>query len=141
MLDTPRVGNLMVVDDDETTHFLYKRIIKRSNLVDDVVFYAWAEDALAHLRRTDTLDIQMILLDINMPRMNGFEFLEAANKEFGGGQIGAAVVVLTTSLNPTDEARAKSFDLVKGYLEKPLTLEQIDLLSDIVHRSQTHKRV
>lgn len=135
MIDTPRVGNLMVIDDDETDHFLYQRVIKRSNLVDETVFFTLAEDALAFLRRADRLDIRVILLDINMPRMNGFEFLEAVTTEFGDEQLGAVVVMLTTSLDPRDEARAKSFDVVKGYLEKPLSPEHLDLLYDIVHRS------
>ena len=125
----------MVIDDDETDHFLYQRVIKRSNLVEETVFFTLAEDALVYLRRTDRLDIQVILLDINMPRMNGFEFLEAATKEFSDEQLGAVVIMLTTSANPRDELRAKSFDVVKGYLEKPLSPEHFELLSDIAHRS------
>lgn len=133
MNEKARVGNLIVIDDDDIDHFLYQRIINRSNLVDESVFFTSAEDALEYLKRSDRIDIHAILLDVNMPRMNGFEFLEAATKEIGVEHLGAVVVMLTTSLNPRDEARAKSYSVVKGYLEKPLSTEHLIELTKIVN--------
>lgn len=133
MNEKARVGNLIVIDDDDIDHFLYQRIINRSNLVDESVFFTSAEDALEYLKRSDRIDIHAILLDVNMPRMNGFEFLEAATNEIGVEHLGAVVVMLTTSLNPRDEARAKSYSVVKGYLEKPLSTEHLIELTKIVN--------
>lgn len=131
MHDAPKVGNLMVIDDDEIEHFLYERIIKRSNLFDEAVFFKSAEEALVYLKQPDRLDIRVILLDVNMPRMNGFEFLEAATQDIGAEALGAVVIMLTTSLNPSDKSRASSFSIVKGYLAKPLSQEHLVTVSEL----------
>ena len=69
----------------------------------------------------------LILLDINMPKLDGFEFLDAASKALGA-DFAVVVVMLTTSLNPADRDRAKQYAAIKEYLNKPLT---VDLLAQI----------
>ena len=56
-----------------------------------------------------------------MPRMNGFEFLEQASIDIGPKFSISVVIMLTTSLDPEDEKRAKEYQEVKGYLNKPLS--------------------
>ena len=133
MSDSFQIMNLMVIDDDEIEHFLYERIIKRSNLFNESVFFNSAEEALAYLKRPDRLDIRVILLDVNMPRMNGFEFLEAVTQEIGVESLGAAVIMLSSSLNPSDQSRASSYALVKGYLAKPISDEQLVKVCGLAH--------
>lgn len=125
------IGTLMMIDDNAIDQMLYKRIVKRSGVAEKVISFNLAEDALAHLQANlDNLP-DMILLDINMPRMDGFEFLEAANRAFGA-QFSVVVVMLTTSLDPLDMERARSFDVVKRYIDKPLTVEQLNDLRTLV---------
>ena len=125
------IGTLMMIDDNAIDQMLYKRIVKRSGVAEKVISFNLAEDALAHLQANlDNLP-DMILLDINMPRMDGFEFLEAANHTFGA-QFSVVVVMLTTSLDPRDMERARSFDAVKRYIDKPLTVEQLNDLRTLV---------
>lgn len=125
MTESAPIRNLMIIDDDQVDQYLHKRIIKRSGVFTSTIMFSLATDALEHLRKTDREDIDLIVLDINMPRMDGFEFLEVATKEFGE-QLGSSIVVMmTTALAPRDIERAKSFCVVADILNKPLTVEML----------------
>jgi len=122
---------LMIVDDNEVDQMMCARIAKRTGLVGDVLPMVYAEDALAYLRDPGHTYVDVILLDINMPKMNGFEFVEAAQKEFGT-DFAPVVVMLTTSLDPSDQERARQLPLIKHYLKKPLTIESlIETISEL----------
>lgn len=76
MTTTPRIKMAMIIDDEQADQMLYKLIIKRSGLIENTLAFQMAEDALDYLKSEDKDPIDVIFLDINMPRMNGFEFLE-----------------------------------------------------------------
>ncbi|QUJ78014.1 response regulator [Sulfitobacter albidus] len=122
----------MMVDDEQIDQMMYRRIIDRSGMAEDVVGFTYAEEALAYLKEGDRPPVDLILLDINMPRMTGFEFLEAACAELGEAFNTSVVIMLTTSLNPRDKARAASFDMVRGYVNKPLEPENLRVAAEAV---------
>jgi CheY-like chemotaxis protein len=72
----------------------------------------------------------IIFLDINMPEMNGFDFLDEL-KVIAGDHFdqGCKIVMVTSSLNEKDRERAMSYPFVSNYMEKPLTLEYLSSLS------------
>ena len=72
----------------------------------------------------------LILLDINMPIMDGFEFLEEYSKLDSNLKASTVVVMLTTSLHPRDLERADTFPDLKAYINKPLTKEEIVIIAD-----------
>ncbi|UWR13261.1 response regulator [Sulfitobacter mediterraneus] len=117
----------MIVDDEPFDQMMYERILKRSGLVDQVIGFQYAAEALDYLARPDRSKVDVIFLDINMPRMNGFEFLEAANRDLGPAFVKVCVVMLTTSIAPEDRARAASYDAVRDFISKPLGKD------DVVH--------
>lgn len=133
MSDDYKIKTLMSIDDSEIDQMVYKRIIKRSGVVENVITFQLAEDALDYLMSDDREEIDVILLDINMPRMNGFEFLEAATAKLGDDFINCIVIMLTTSLNAQDERRAKEFGMVKSYLNKPLEEEHLELVAQLIN--------
>ena len=122
MTSLPKIGTAMTIDDEKIDQILYKRIMERSGLVDNVIAFRMAEDALDYLKSPDREPVDVIFLDINMPRMNGFEFLDQATSELGDSFVDCVVIMLTTSLDPEDEKRARCFSVVKEYLAKPLSL-------------------
>lgn len=121
-----------MIDDDDTDLMLYKRIVNRSDLVDELVQFSYAEKALEYLGQSDSsAKVDVVTLDINMPRMNGFEFLEAVERAHLSVPI---IVMLTTSLDPTDRERVQQYANVKDYINKPLTTEH---LKGFVHLCQS----
>lgn len=118
-----RTLTAVCIDDEPMDLMLNARVLRASGAFNPILTFDMAEKALAHFRTHPDEHIDVIFLDVNMPRMNGFAFLDAAEKEFGFGFAGAVVIMLTTSLHPSDVARANSFDIIRDYLSKPLTVE------------------
>lgn len=112
---------ILLVDDDETSNFLNELLIKGMDLVEEVSVASNGQEALEHLKNRDNTVPQIIFLDLNMPVMDGFEFLEAFEDT---REIEVPVFILTSSNNFKDYERAKKFN-VAGYLIKPLTEEKI----------------
>lgn len=119
---------VVLIDDDATTNYLNKLVIERSEMVDDVVVFHSANEALAHYKaHFDDFDGALILLDINMPIMNGWEFLESYGLiEKKGNE---KIVLLTSSISPLDKKRAAENPHVVDYRSKPLST---DLLKELI---------
>ena len=123
----------MLVDDNPDDNFYHERVIKKSDAADIVVAKQTAMAALDYLKsKKDNSDTHpnLIFLDINMPGMNGWEFLEEYYKLDKQFQSRAIVVMLTTSDNPDDKTKAKLFNGVSDFKTKPLTKEMLEDISD-----------
>lgn len=123
---------VVLIDDDEPTNFLHRRVIERYGCAERIEVFQEAQRALDFLGTTENgayVKPELIFLDINMPGMNGWEFLRAYEKLSDEQRAEIVVLMLTTSLNPDDKAQAESFDEVSGFLSKPLTKE---LLKEIL---------
>lgn len=124
--------NVLLIDDERIDQMMYRRVMDRSGLVGNVISFQYADEALDYLKRTDRERIDVIFLDINMPRMNGFEFLQRATEDLGAGFATAVVIMLTTSLDPIDVSRAKAHAVVKAFINKPLTVEHVHYVANLV---------
>jgi CheY-like chemotaxis protein len=115
--------NRIVLIDDSEPDLIYSRIVlERSGLAREVQSFESAREALAWLLAPDSHGADLILLDINMPGMDGFEFLEALRQArvCQPDKAWGKVVMLTSSPDPEDRERAASYPCVRGYLVKPL---------------------
>ena len=127
-----KLREILVVDDSDPD-LLYARIVLQSaKVADHVLPFETAIDALAYLQRPEGHRADVILLDINMPEMNGFEFLEAYQQLHEAHQARAVVVMLTSSPDPDDRARALAFGCVKGYVVKPLDVASAKGLTELL---------
>jgi len=122
--------SVIIVDDDPVVVFLHQFLVKQSELSTDPLAFHNGQEALDHL---DSLDHQnrrsLLLLDINMPTMNGWDLLEAINARSYADHISA--IIVSSSIDINDHKKAKTYKQVKGYLEKPIRVKELhDLKTD-----------
>ena len=131
-----KINCILLIDDDEPTNFLSQMIIEEANCAAEVQIAYSGGQAIDYLTSQGTSVSgqntyprpDLIFLDINMPAMNGWEFLQkyhTLEKEHKGNVV---IIMLTTSLNPDDRLRSKDFPDVSGFENKPLTREKLETL-------------
>lgn len=112
-----RPKNIILIDDDEINNFINRKLLSRYDHDLAIIEFIVAKEALDHLRKSGNSLPDIILLDINMPGMNGWEFI----REFTKLNLnGTRIIMLTSSIDQRDEVKASSFSEVKGYFTKPL---------------------
>lgn len=119
--------DILVVDDDTIANFLIERIVLSTGMAKNISKALNGREALTifqkHINESAPIP-EVVLLDLNMPIMNGFEFLKAYNELDFKEKEDTLIILVTSSNNPTDIARAKEFG-IKYYLTKPITAETI----------------
>jgi CheY-like chemotaxis protein len=119
---------IMLIDDNPDDNFFHERVLKKSNLVNMVIAKRSGIDALDFLKFKNPhqeLHPELIFLDINMPGMNGWEFLQEYRKLEKELQSQVIIIMLTTSDNPQDIESAKASEIVTDFKTKPLTKEML----------------
>lgn len=134
MTKTPPVNRLVIIDDSKIEQKLYRLIVERSGLVGEVISFYYADEALEYLCSDPKPEVDCIALDINMPRMTGFEFLDAATERLGDDFVKLVVVMLTTSLDPEDRKRAARHAVVRDFFNKPLSRTHLERVVELLNR-------
>ncbi|MEQ8685664.1 MAG: response regulator [Imperialibacter sp.] len=120
------VNRIILVDDDEISNFLSISLIRKIDPEIEIIPFRNGKEALDYLKNEglSKRKSNLILLDIRMPVMNGFEFLEEIRNSNLKTKDSMRVVMLSSSDNPRDLEKAKSFEVL-GYINKPLKEESI----------------
>ncbi|WP_291276188.1 response regulator [Flavobacterium sp.] len=126
-----KVEWVLLVDDDEIQNFIHQRIISKYLTQDKIYIATNGEEALAilksQLENQQNTQKGIIFLDINMPIMNGFQFLEKYNRELAGTFAQTTVYPLSSSEDIMDILQMNHLG-INNYLVKPLTHEQAGAL-------------
>ncbi|SDM51785.1 response regulator [Kriegella aquimaris] len=123
----PKLNSILLVDDDPATNFVHRFVIKKTKLTEKVTVVENGKEALDYLQSNDNEPKpNIIFLDINMPIMNGWQFLEEYERLNANTQGDIVLIMLTTSLNPDDLSKANTFTTINGYRNKPLTTKMIE---------------
>lgn len=127
-----KINCILLVDDNPADNEFHKIIINKADVCNHIRVAFDGAMALEYIANSakegneeEYPKANLIFLDINMPRVNGFEFLEAYHKLDEQLKSEIVIVMLTTSLNPDDEKRARDTNEVTDFQNKPLTEESL----------------
>jgi CheY-like chemotaxis protein len=126
-----KLQDVLLIADDKPTNSLNQIVLKRAECTETIICKQDAQSALQYLSKSQEQTGRMpalILLDINMPGMSGWDFLEEYGKLPDAARSTSKVIMTTTSLNPDDEVRAKNNPYIEGYCKKPLTTAKLSVL-------------
>jgi CheY-like chemotaxis protein len=131
---------ILLIDDDEPTNFLNKMTLEQMGCTRHIRIAQSGQEALDYLISTNPGDDpcsatgrppdyhprpDLIFLDINMPAMDGWEFLQRYKQLPSGQKADIVLIMLTTSLNPDDEMRTRKMPEIAGFENKPLKKEHV----------------
>jgi len=124
-----KLKQIMLIDDDPNDNYFHQREIKKVITDITIIEKLSGLDALDYLqsnRRNSQMLPDLIFLDINMPALDGWEFLEAYDKLDQEIKKGVIIIMLSTSGNPDDILKATTYSSVSDYITKPLTKELVE---------------
>lgn len=128
-----KLNCILLIDDDLATNFINKRIIQKANLTEHVYVTLNGKEAIDYLCKKGKFESttnefpqpQLILLDINMPVMDGWEFIEAFQNLNIEDKEDISIVMLSSSFNPADRAKAESIKAISDFKQKPMSKEDL----------------
>ncbi|MGY2130882.1 response regulator [Hymenobacter sp. HD11105] len=131
-----KISCTLLVDDDRINNFLNQRLLEGLSITDKLLTALNGQEALTIFEQEcrEANCPALVLLDVNMPVMNGFEFLEAYDKLPFTPKEPVIIIMLTTSLHPRDVERVQRLGIA-GFINKPLTKEKVnDILKSYFNR-------
>jgi CheY-like chemotaxis protein len=130
-MSAKKYRTVMLIDDNEIDNLINQKMIESAAVTENIYTHTGAKSAIEFLRNMERMDVadkvlpDLIFLDIDMPLMDGFQFLEEFEKLGDVSKKKCKIIMLTSSINPQDFNRSKKYENVKLYLNKPLSHESI----------------
>ncbi len=131
----------MIVDNDQVNSFVLKNIITRNYSEAQITMFPDGADAIEHLEQVNKLGEDfpdVILLDIYMPIMNGFEFLDRYSQRHSHKH--TSIFAMSNSLSKEDQQRANEYSVVKGFITKPLIYNNIQFIIETYVEGNSSER-
>ncbi len=129
------IKKVLCVDDDTISLTISQLLLKRTGFATEVDTAIDGSDALDYFEELFSSDAsaaanapELILLDINMPVMNGWEFLQEYTPRFLEKLPNTKIVILSSTIDPEDFALAKQYPVVVQFISKPLSIENLEEL-------------
>ena len=139
-----KIKHILIVDDSKPNNVLCRKILESTGLVDFVFSVYDGEEALDYIFNRENFEKvnsfpEIILLDINMPKMDGFQFLKELEEHLEFIKFTPYIVMLTSSDWNVDRLQANSNKLVQGFIEKPLNKSKIEKVFNEYNTYLTYK--
>jgi len=129
-----KLKEILLIDDSAATNTLNRRFLEQMNIVEKITIKLNGQEGLTYLTSKNEFGVSpspnLIFLDINMPVMDGFQFLEKYDKLDSSLKAEILVIMLTSSINEKDAEKARKYDAVHDFMQKPLSEAQVNNLLD-----------
>lgn len=128
-----KINLAYIIDDDEIIIYLTNKLIMNAEFCNQLETFTEAKTALERLKlalQTGENIPDVVLFDLNMPEMNGWDFIEEFKKLDFGKEI--PTFIFTSSIDPNDKQRSFQYEEIKDFITKPLTLQKLDKILRII---------
>jgi len=137
------MNNYLLVEDDQIFLFLHEHMIKIADPSSTIMTMQSSVKAVEYLEELIKTGQEMpdcILVDLNMPEMNGFAFLEYCSQHMAGPMSNVHIYMVTSSLYESDREKALSFSFIKGFREKPLSKEIVTEMHGLMLKGKAQQQ-
>jgi CheY-like chemotaxis protein len=117
----------LLIDDNYIDNFVTRKILEAGNFAEKIIVVRSATEAISELR-TGNIKPDVIFLDVRMPMMGGFEFMEEYEKIHGIDKNGIKIFMLSSSLDPLDLRKSVDNKYITQFIHKPLTQKALEEL-------------
>ncbi len=134
------LDSILFIDDDPITLMLCKMVIKKTSFSNEIATSKNGEEALQYFNSLKQLDHnnefkkqpQLIFLDLNMPVMGGWEFLDSFSTSDYADYNKTKVIILSSTIDPEDLEKSKKYPMVIDFLPKPISKEMLEYVKGII---------
>jgi CheY-like chemotaxis protein len=119
---------ILIIDDDDTNNYINTLVIKRSGMAENLKIFTKTKEAIQFLDQAGSEFPEIILVDVNLPFLNGWDFLkDYYSKSYHLKN--TVIAMVSSSVYKEDQAKAKAYDRVVEFISKPLTAEKLKLVA------------
>ena len=134
------LDSILLIDDDPITLMLCKMVIKKASFSNEIATSKNGEEALQYFDTLKQIDSnnefkkqpQLIFLDLNMPVMGGWEFLDSFSTSDYADYNKTKVIILSSTIDPEDLKKSKKYPMVIDFLSKPISKEMLEYVKGII---------
>ncbi|MEO8150969.1 MAG: response regulator [Bacteroidia bacterium] len=132
-----KINKVFLIDDEAVFNMIHNKIMQKLNFAEHTKTYLNANEAIRDIK--DALESHpddlpdAIFIDINMPAMNGWEFLEALEKIANPLVSNCRVYLLSSSIDSKDIEKSKSYKMLNGFISKPLSPQKLEIIGSQPH--------
>lgn len=139
----PHINNVLLIDDQESFNFMHEKTIEKAEFSHDIKTFESGATALAYLWRLSLSNPEkfpdMIFLDLNMPVMSGWDFLDSIKNLSDSVLKNCKIFILTSSIDNRDIEQSKEYKMVTDFISKPLTEKRLQDISVEPHSTTNWK--
>ncbi len=127
-------NSIWVIDDDQIYQMIIKKLIKRADVFEEQSYYKCTYQVFEDLENSEIFLPDIILLDINMPGMDGWQFIEKLRSAYPDLLTRTSIYIVSSSIAYSDKERAEKIPEIISFLSKPITVENLREIAEVANK-------